>query len=81
MNWNAEINEMPLGGMVERSVQTKDGVRKYDEYVSENVIVASKCGKVIKSYWLPKEQRWAGLANGEQPIAWMRWPDHPQVSA
>lgn len=41
------------------------------------VILATKCGKVIRAYWLEREGRWAGLASSELPVAWMPWPSHP----
>lgn len=76
-DWDFNLTGMPLGSMVPKTVTTKDVVRKYDEWEPDAVILATKCGKVIKTYWLPKEKRWAGLASGEHPIAYMRWPLHP----
>jgi hypothetical protein len=40
----------------------------------QSIILETKCGKVIKTNYLPKEDRWAGLAKGEQPVAWQEWP-------
>jgi hypothetical protein len=44
------------------------------------VILASKCGKVIRSNWIEKEQRWNSFAAKEQPIAWQLWPEHPSAT-
>lgn len=41
------------------------------------VILATKCGKVIKSQWLVNEGRWLNLAKKEVPVAWQPWPEHP----
>jgi hypothetical protein len=80
VNWNTNINGIPCGSQVKRSVQTKDGVKQYDDFQRDDVILATRCGKVIKSYWIPDEKRFAGLANGEQPVAWVPWPRHPNSS-
>ncbi|MBX5089375.1 hypothetical protein HJB60_09345 [Rhizobium lentis] len=77
MNWNTDLNGIPCGSMVTRTVTTKDGIKKYDDFQPDFVILASKCGKVIKSYWIRDERRFAGFKQGEQPVAWMRWPRHP----
>jgi hypothetical protein len=89
MSWNFDINAAPRGKTVQvtkkKRVETDASVdttfRTTYEHQRENVILATKCGKVIKTYWIPGESRWAGLANGEQPNAWMAWPTHPFAAA
>jgi hypothetical protein len=53
----------------------------------EPVWLATKCGKVIQSYFLPSKKegqdgRWAYLASKEEPIAWQMFikPVHPNLS-
>lgn len=75
MNWNTEINDAPKGAETERKNPRGEGT--YTEFVPEHIIVATKCGKVTRSYWIPKEGRWCMLAKNEQPVAWMPWPSHP----
>ncbi|MCZ7856031.1 hypothetical protein O9X81_05345 [Agrobacterium salinitolerans] len=47
------------------------------------VWLATKCGRVIQSYWIKKTKmdhaRFAGLATNEAPIAWQPFikPIHP----
>lgn len=43
------------------------------------ILVATECGKVIKSRWLPKEQRFEMLgSSGIKPHEyWMIYPQHP----
>lgn len=45
------------------------------------LIIASQCGKVIKSYWVkPTKQeagRWAGFSVNSNPDGWWPWPKHP----
>ena len=84
--WNENISEAPVGKevTVTRLVPDKNSasgrsVKDLQEYQRDDVILASKCGKVIKSYWLPDEKRWAGFNAGEQPVAWMAWPKHPNA--
>ena len=48
---------------------------------SGKVILASKCGKVLVSRWVEKEQRWNAFAAKEQPVAWQPWPEHPSALA
>jgi len=47
--------------------------------LNDEVWLATKCGKVIRSYWLDKTGRWAGLGTKEQPVAWQLYvvPAHP----
>lgn len=77
MTWNTNISEAPRGKTVSKNITTKDGVKPYDAFEQEDVILASKCGKVTRSYWIPKENRWCMFAKGEEPVAWQEWPIHP----
>ncbi len=51
------------------------------------VWLATKCKKVIRSYWVRNTRidvaRWAGLGTKEAPIAWQPYivPEHPFASA
>jgi hypothetical protein len=75
--WNDNLDGIPLGSSPLKTVLTKDGPKTYESFERDDVILATKCGKVIKSYWLPNEERFAGLAKGELPTAWTPWPRHP----
>ncbi len=50
---------------------------------NSDIWLATKCGKVIKSYWIDKfgPGRWAGLGTKEQPVAWQAFvvPAHPGI--
>lgn len=76
-SWDFDMSRAPTGKTVKRSINTKDGVKEYDACEQEDVILASKCGKVTRSYWIPKEARWCMFAKGEEPVAWQMWPKHP----
>jgi len=85
-NWNMNISEAPIGREVTKTVLVADkksasgkSVRDFQEHQKDDVILASKCGKVIKSYWIPAEKRWAGFQPGEHIVAWMAWPEHPNA--
>lgn len=43
------------------------------------IIVASKCGKVFKSRFMPDVGRFEGFNKGEMPVAWQPWPEHPNA--
>ena len=35
------------------------------------------CERVGKTHWLPEQERWEGMAKGQEPVAWVLWPEHP----
>ena len=85
MTWNFNISEAPRGEMVTEHRMSVKG-REFDVEVFKpaRVILATKCGKVVKSQWLPEDAalarkvaRWEMLHVDEQPIAWQPWPEHP----
>jgi len=80
MNWSFDISQAPRGKYV--VVNRTVGKVQADQRVfrPDRVILATKCGKVTLSKYLPDEKRWEMLAAGEQPIAWAAWPDHPRVT-
>lgn len=78
MNWNFDMASAPRETPTQRRATLKGGKAiTYDATEYTPVILATKCGKVIRSYWIEKESRWAGLAKGEQPVSWTAWPSHP----
>lgn len=79
MTWNFDISEAPRGRMEPRQRTTKDGVSTWEEYVPDHIIAASVCGKVTRSYWIPKEERWCMFTKDAPPKAWQPWPDHPDT--
>lgn len=91
MTWNTNIQEAPRGRNVTvmRNTKTRNGIERVpvNEFEIDPVWLATKCGKVVRSYWIPKTDknpgRWGGLANGELPIAWQTYvvPVHPFAAA
>lgn len=85
-NWNFNLDSAPRGHSdTEKRPAGKDGFRYIIVYRYVPVILASKCGKVVKSRWLPPEGksrpigRWEGFnPTGDDPVAWMPWPEHPR---
>jgi len=87
MTWSFDISSAPRGHniTVMRTARSKDGVTRVPvkEFEPDHVWLATICGKVIKSYWIPEtdknEGRWAGFATKEQPKAWQPFivPVHP----
>lgn len=75
--WNFDMEAAPRGKTVTVTRAIKGEPRQVEEYVRNDVILASKCGKVTKSYWIPDENRWAGFQPGEEVRAWLEWPTHP----
>lgn len=81
MTWNFDISEAPRGRMVTKRHKTKNGgVVESEHFEGVHVILATKCGKVTKSYFIPDADRWLMLAKGEQPVAWQPWPEHPEAA-
>lgn len=71
MPWSFDITAAPRGRYVLRSAAKGKGHIKTFEPAA--VILATKCGKVTVSHYLPEQKRWMMLADGEQPVAWMPW--------
>ena len=80
MDWNFEIEAAPRGQTTLQPRKVGDKETTVSVFVPDRVILATKCGKVTLSEWLPKEGRWMMLAAGEQPVAWQLWPEHPALS-
>lgn len=80
-HWNTDMSLAPKGKMVTQNVTTKDGARTFEAFEPDHVILMSECRKVIKSYWLPKEKRWAGFSATERPLAWQPWPEWDEHTA
>lgn len=84
-HWNFNIDEAPRGSMVQQPRTIRDKETTVTAFVPDRVILATKCGKVIGSNFIPgddkREARWEFLATGEAPVAWMLWPEHPGASS
>ncbi|MER8959334.1 hypothetical protein [Mesorhizobium sp. M0701] len=72
--WNTDIKAAPHGRYVVR--QHRAGIETR-VFIPERVILATKCGRVTVSHYIPDETRWMMLGKNEQPVAWMSWPEHP----
>ena len=70
--WSTDIKSAPHGRYEIK--QRREGV-DIRVFVPERVILTTKCGKVLQSYYVPDEKRWMFLHHGEQPLAWMPWPE------
>lgn len=79
-DWNYDINQAPRGRIVDQTVTDKHGKTKtVGRFERDVIIAASKCGKVTSSYFIPEQNRWCMFAEGELPIAWQPWPEHPHA--
>ena len=86
MEWNTNIDEAPRGAEVWETRTDKNGKEsKVRVFTPDLLILTTKCGQVIGSRWMPEhivgkypprtiQGRWFGLAEGEEPVAWMLWP-------
>jgi hypothetical protein len=83
MTWNHDISTAPRGNTVKSKRTVGDRVQDVSDFVPDVLWLATKCGKVVRSYLIPESgkapARWSGLANGELPIAWQPYvvPAHP----
>lgn len=84
-DWSFDISQAPKGEWIE-SVEKggRSGERHTRRYHAPRVILASKCGKVITSWWLPPDEserrpigRWNGFMPDEEIVAWQPYPTHP----
>lgn len=81
MMWNFDLTKAPRGKFVVQNRKFGKGYADTKVFQPDKVILASKCGVVTVSRYLPDEKRWEGFAHGEQPIAWQEWPTHPNEVA
>lgn len=82
MMWNTDISKAPRGTYEIQSRRLKNGSEAIHEvFRPEYIWLASKCGIVTRSCWLPQERspaghlmkggrRWEFFAKGEKPVAW-----------
>lgn len=74
--WNHDIAKAPRGNY--RLVAGPKGKGDRKVFEPERIIVASRCGVVTVSYWLPEQKRWSMFTAEAGPIAWMQW-DGPKI--
>lgn len=83
MTWNFNLSEAPRGHIETRTRVVKDEPKPFDFFVEDPIWAATKCGKVIKTHWMPQNGRdggrWIGLGTSEEPVAWQPYitPEHP----
>ncbi|TBE67457.1 hypothetical protein [Rhizobium ruizarguesonis] len=81
--WNSDISSAPRGTHFKRARVVKGKTQETEEFIPDHIWIATKCDKVLKSYFIPPAGktagRWSGLADGEQPVAWQAFivPVHP----
>jgi hypothetical protein len=76
-DWNNDMSQAPRGFVAHTTVSTANGPRSSSRFIAQRLILATKCGKVTLSQYIPDEERWMMLSKGEEPVAWQRWPEHP----
>ncbi len=81
--WSTHMTTAPCGHTEPQERKTKDGVVIDHVWRPDFIWAASKCGKVISTWWMRDESRWCFFANGEQPLAWRPFIDgeFPKVGA
>jgi hypothetical protein len=89
-DWNFDIESAPHGQTVKTEQMRVRSDRQVEiiteQFVPDWLWLATKCGKVLKSHWKPKDKfggdRFIGLNRGEQPVAWQLFviPAHPIVT-
>lgn len=93
-DWNHDISKAPRGQMVPQEQQRRgaDGKVSHaivNQFVPDWLWLATKCGKVLKSHWLPADGkfrpvgRWGGFNANDEPVAWQPFvvPVHPGLPA
>lgn len=71
MAWSTDIAKAPRGHYDLQGRKAKGGsTAEHRIFHPAPVWLATRCGKVTLSRYLPEEHRWEMLAHGEQPVAW-----------
>lgn len=51
--------------------------------IDRPIMTATQCDMIIKSHWLPDQERWLGYKaekkGGKLPVAWRNYPAHPHT--
>ncbi len=88
MTWNHDITAAPRGKTVTVTRTVKGEDRQFEEHHIAPLWIATKDGKVHRSYWIPAmkntDGRWSGFSAGsDEPIAWQEYvvPVHPFTAA
>lgn len=85
MSWNFDINTAPRGKKITSTRHVGKNTHEITDFVPDVIWAATKCGKVIRTYWIPENGktpgRWSGLATGESPLAWQPFvtPEFPVI--
>lgn len=80
MSWSFDMSKAPRGSYVVVNRKFGKGQADAKVFQPDKVILASKCGKVTVSHYIPDEKRWSMFQPGETPVAWQPWPEHPSVA-
>lgn len=69
--WNSDISKAPHGYYDIQSRKVKgDKTADHQVFRREYVWLASKCGIVTLSSYIPDQKRWEFFSRNETPIAW-----------
>ena len=83
MIWNYDMAMAPRGRHETRARTIKNEKQEYDVFIPERVLLAHpRDGLVYASYWIEPNKfcargRWAGWREGDEPLAWQAYPEHP----
>lgn len=86
IEWSDDPAAAPRGRSVERrKLVGADKEITSSEFVPDFLMAISKCGQVVRTYWIPARYtqtgklldggRWSGFATGEDPVLWASWPN------
>ncbi len=80
--WNFDISKAPRGSYSMQEFPVKGKIHKREVFIHDTIIVATKCGMVMTSRWLPDKKdstkgRWLGLHSKGEPVAWQPFEKHP----
>lgn len=76
--WNFDMSAAPKGRMETRQVKVGKTIVDREFHIPEKILVAGPDdGHVTASYWVAKAERWNCFSKGQEPIAWMPWPEYP----
>jgi hypothetical protein len=81
--WNPDISAAPRGTEFTKTVKTAKGEHEVTQFVPDQVWLALAGGEVIKSYWVPATEKYAGrwhaCGTTQVPVAWQPFvePEFP----
>lgn len=79
--WNFDLATIPKSHEIFQKRMIRGALTSVRSIQYVWIIAAFPGGKqqVGRTRWLPEESRWEGMTKKEQPVAYIPWPEFPEI--